>query len=81
MSSPNEDEETSMRKLFILAAAALLLAATARAQQTPRHHTRPPYSGPRLKKSGKAPLGLVSPRSHRQASHLPKPKAAHILVR
>ncbi len=69
-----------MKKLFMLAAAALFLAATARAQ-TPRHHTRPPYSGPRLKKGGKAPPGLVSPRPHRQASHLPKPKAAHILAR
>ncbi len=69
-----------MKKLFMLAAATLFLAATAGAQ-TPRHHTRPPYSGPRLKKAGKLPLGLIQPHPRRQASHLPKPKAAHILVR
>lgn len=70
-----------MKKLLTLAMAVVFLAAAAGWVQTRREHTRPPYSGPRVKKSKKPLPGWTHPHPGSKSGLAKKGKADHILVR
>lgn len=72
-----------MKKIVLLALAVGLAASTTQAQTVPseRHHTRPPYSGPRKNKDRRKPRPQNAHTAHTASADHGKPKASHIQVR
>ena len=70
-----------MKKPFLTVLILAALTVASGWAQTPRQHTRPPYSGPRVKKPKKIPSFLANLHPGPRTGQAKKGKASHILVR
>lgn len=70
-----------MKKPLTMVMAVVFLAATTGWAQTPRKHTRPPYSGPRAANSKKVLPLLVHSHPGPKPGFTKTGKASHVLVR